>query len=533
PRKRIVFKDAKFKVGERTIFRMPTYIINLENPERVNRFSVVPCWNSGRGFMLQSSWDYYFNEMFYGRLYYNPSQYQGVDAGLNATYALSKRSAGKFDWTQNQAASIDQRFVRYDLRHRHTFDPTATLDVGGLLTENRFGAGGTERKLTVNSVLNKGFPEWTTNLTYDKLIDLDNGLQPGRDLVQYASATPRFYFSQNRPRNLFDDGLAFRMDGSVAHILEKTLTPAAQESLFSQSDIVDRQAAVREVSATRGELNLNFSPRPFTLGDVSRINYSFRDSPVVYSTNQFRNAFSFLVNTNEQWTRHFSTGFDYVFQNVSGDSPFATYDRLEPDRHLLTTYLRSGNSRWFTGTLFQTQYDIFAENYRNASSNFVFRSPSQDERSWTLALTPIYEFTDPRAMSTLKLNNVAANFQFLKPDRWSHMLITNYMYRDERIESVATASDFLLGDTIRAEIASNMAFNRALDKFDLTKLNLGLTKDLGAWETRLRWNTLQREVYLEFYLKFAAKKRLQVGVNYSSDQLQFLSSDQVRSGFVN
>lgn len=530
PRKRIIFKNAKFKVGERTVFRLPTYILNLENPEKVNRLNLVPGWNPGRGFYLQSSWDFYFAEPFYGRLYYNPSQYQGTDAGLNFNYALSPRSGGKFDYTLFHASNIAQKYSRYDLKHNYTISQEANASLGALLTENEYSTGGVERKLNVNSVVNRNTPEWTTSLTYDKLINLDSGLDPGTDLVQYVSSTPRLTFSQNRPHSLFGESLTYRVDGAVSRITERTLDSGDTGTLFSYSDITNRNASLREISATKSEVNLSFSPRPLTLGDISRISYNVRDSQMAYSTGDLRNFFSFLVNTNEQWTRHFSTGFDYVFQNVAGSTPFATFDRLEPDRHLLTSYIRAQNRRWFTGTLFQTQYDIYAKSYRSASSNFVFRAPSQEERSWNLALTPIYEFDDPYSLSSIGLNSVAANLQLTKPDRWSHAFITNYMHKNSRIESVATSSDFLLGETMRAEIASNLAYNSCLAKFDVTKLNLGLTKDLGAWEARLKWNTLQKEVYLEFYLKFAAKKRLQVGVNYATDQLQYLSPDQVRNG---
>jgi hypothetical protein len=143
----------------------------------------------------------------------------------------------------------------------------------------------------------------------------------------------------------------------------------------------------------------------------------------------------------------------------------------------------------------------------------------------------MYKFNNPADLSSIGLSSIAANLQVSKPDRWAHSFITNYTEQFGRLESIATGSDFLLGETIRAEIASNLAYNSYLSKFDFTKLNLGITKDLGAWEARVKWNTIQKEVYLEFYLKFAAKKRLQVGVNYSTDQLQVLSPDQVRNGF--
>jgi hypothetical protein len=535
PRNKAIFRDAKFKVGETTVFRLPTYIINLANPEAVQRFNLAPAWNPGKGFFLRSTYDYYFSDYFYGRLFYNPSQYQGVDYGVNALYFLPTRdgAGGQLNYTRFDAPTINQKFSRYDLRHQQQIPKVGSFTLGSVLTENEFITGGIDRKLTVNSGLTRGFDDWTTALTYDKLIDLDTGLDPGTDLFQYVSSTPRFVFNKITPFEPFGTGLPIRVDGSIARITEKSLDPGFEPTLFSFTS-PERTAFPREIDATKGELNLAFTPKPLTLfNDRSRVSYSFRDSQAAYSTGDLRNFFSFLVNTNERWTENVSTGFDYVFQNVGGDTPFASFDRLEPDRHLLTSYLRGHNGRWFSGTLFQTQYDIFGENFRNASSNFVFRSPSQKEDSWALAITPIYQFDRPKELSSLSLNTVASNLQILKPDRYAHTLITNYDYNLNRVESVSTGFDFLVGESIRAEMYANAAYSDAMGQYDFTKLNLGITKDLRAWEARLRWNTLQKEVYLEFYLKFAAKKRLQLGVNYTSDSPQFLNSDQVRQGFVN
>ena len=538
PRQKIIFRDAKFKIGDRTVFRLPTYIINLANPEAVTRFFVNPSWNPGKGFFLQSTYDYYLTDWFYGRIFFNPSQYAGTDYGFNANYAITHDSGGQFNYVNQDAPNIGQRFQRYDLHHHAQLSPTMNFQLNSILTDNTLTTTGQEdRRLTVNSQVNKSFPDWSTQLSYDKLIDLNknNNLTPGVDLSQYANATPRFTFSKTKPVDLLHGELPMRIDGSIAQIDERSLAPPITTSVFSQTDITSTTAVPREVQATKGELNLSFTPRPLSFGEENkhRVSYSFRDNQAAYSSGDLRNFFSFLVNTNDQWTKHFSTGFDYVYEKAAGNTPFLTFDRLEPERHLVTTYIREQNGRAFTGTLFQSQYDIFANQWRNASSNFVFRSTNPPaEKSWAVAVTPIYLFQDPNSFSSLRLNSVASNLQLQNPDRWSHTLITNYNVPAGRMESVATGMDFLVGETVRAEVYSNASFNPATGGYDITKLNLGLTKDLKAWEARLRWNTIQKEVYLEFYLKFAAKKRLSVGANYSSQNFQFLNADQVASGFA-
>jgi len=286
---------------------------------------------------------------------------------------------------------------------------------------------------------------------------------------------------------------------------------------------------VSEIDATKGELNLSFFPKPFTLGETETVNWNFRTTQNLYSTGDNRNVFFLNVNTRENWTDNFSTAFDYVYQNVAGNTPFKTYDRLTLDQNLITGYLRGQAKNGFNATLFQGSYDLHNALWRNAASNFVLRSHSPGEHSWALSLTPIYRFTNPEDFSSLRFENLATNFRFGYGDLWNHSLITNYDMQNNRLSTVATSMDFLLTDDIRAEIYSNMNFNFIEEKLEMTKLNLAFTKDLGPFESRLRWNTIQREVFLEFYLKFASQKKLDLGLSYD-DQYQFISPGQSRGG---
>jgi len=159
----------------------------------------------------------------------------------------------------------------------------------------------------------------------------------------------------------------------------------------------------------------------------------------------------------------------------------------------------------------------------------VFRSHSPGEHSWAHSLTAIYRFTDQTDFASLRFENLATNLRFGYGNLWNHSLITNYDVQNSRLNSVSTAMDFLLTDTIRAEVYSNMNFNFVDDALELTKLNLAFTKDLGPFESRLRWNTIQREVFLEFYLKFASQKKVNLGLSYD-EQYQFISPGQSRGG---
>src|SRR5207253_3600217 len=116
-----------------------------------------------------------------------------------------------------------------------------------------------------------------------------------------------------KPVELRGGSRPMRVDGAIAKIDERSLDAGPTGTSFSFSDITTRTATPREIDATKGELNLTFTPRPLTLlDDRSHVSYSFRDNQAAYSSGDLRNFFSFLVNTNERWTDHFSTGFDYV-----------------------------------------------------------------------------------------------------------------------------------------------------------------------------------------------------------------------------
>lgn len=532
PREKITFHKAHFKVGDTTYFTLPTYMVNLEHPERVNRLSVSPAYDGTRGFNLRTFWDYYFSDSNYGRFYFNPSQFEGTNIGLSHQYELSERGRGNFEYTKFQSSTLGQRNTRYNLHHDQTLPWGAQANFNTLFSQNTFDATGIQRKLAVNSAVNQSVGDYQTGVTVDRLFDLDNGLNPSADLTQYLNTTPRVFVSQMRPHEVFGNLLSYRLDGSLAQIEERTVD-GASPLVFDPNNpnaVLLAQDIPTEIEATKGELNLNFFPRPFELGDVSRVNWNFRTSQNAYSTGEIRNILFANMSTREQWSDNFSTAFDYSFQNVAGDSPFRSYDSFQLDQNLLTGYVRANSDdQEYNATLFQSTYDLYDGGWRNAASNFVVRSHSPFERSWALSLTPIYGFNDATDFGSIKMDTLASNLRTSDGDRWAHALITNYDFDQARVTSVASAFDVLLSDTVRAEIYSNHSYSLAMDKLDLTKLNVAITKDLNAFEARLRWNTIQQEVFLEFYLKFASQKKLNLGLRYE-DTVQFISPNQARGG---
>ncbi|MBI4871279.1 MAG: hypothetical protein HY814_06895, partial [Candidatus Riflebacteria bacterium] len=490
PGDRMILEGARFRVGEKTWFRLPRYVINLQTGEGVDRFFFRPGYTSARGFTLRSAYQFWVSDSLFGRLSYNPSQFEGTNLGTTVNYRLDERNLGQFDFTHDESRLIRQSASRYQLAHQARM-PWANANFNALMTDTTFGTLGTDSELNVSANLSRAFPGWATQLALDRRFDLDGSRYP-YDNVQVLESTPRFTFAQTGSTKLWGTGIGLGVDGSLAHYRE------------------------RMEDTGRAEVNFNVSLPPMRLGKFQEINASMRQTEDIYGTGDVRHFFSFQANTFEHYGRSFNSGFNYVYQDEMGDpSPFASFDTLPPRNHLLTGYLRMGDYDAFTATLFQVTRDFVTGQFIGASSNFVYHTPIGGRRFVSLSLTPFYDVSrDPSSLTSLRLGSLSANARVASGDRWEHALITNYDAQGGRLQSVATRSGFLLDPKTRIDLDSNTSRNVLGTGYELTKLNLGITKDFHDFEGRMRWNPVQEEIFFEFYLKSASDKRVGAGMHY-------------------
>ncbi|MBI4865504.1 MAG: hypothetical protein HY816_00995 [Candidatus Wallbacteria bacterium] len=494
PGDRMILERVRFRVNERTWFRLPRYVVNLRSGEAMERFFIKPGYTAARGFTLKTAYQFYGNDHLYGKVYYNPSQFEGTDLGGHVNYKVNETHLGEFDFSRHESNLIRQSASRYQVAHRAEM-PWATANLNLLLTDTTFGGLGTDTEMNVGAYVTRTFPGWSTQLSMEKRYDLD-GDSYRFDQIQFLETTPKFTFSQTGSTGLFGSGVGLSIDGNVAHYREVTATDTT--------------------AMGRAETNFNLSLPPVRLGNVQEINASIRQTEDLYEDGSARHFFSFQANSFERYTDSLSSGFNYVLQDSMGDpSPFSSFDVLPPRMNLLTGFLRFGDYDHFSATLFQVGRDFVTGQYQNASSNFVYHTPLGGDRFVSLGMTPFYDLSsDPSSLGSLRLGSVSTNFRIAGGDRWSHALITNYDVLQDRMQSVAERSGFLLNDRTRFDVDTNVSRNVLGTGYDLTKLNLGITRDFHDFEGRLRWNAIQEEVFIEFYLKFASTKRVGVGVNY-------------------
>ncbi len=494
PGSRIVLKNVRFKVGERTLFRLPRYVINMKSGEAVDRLFVKPGYTAAKGFTFKSAYQFYGTDHFYGNVRFEPSQFEGTNSGANMIYRYDENHGGQLDFAHHESKLIDQSSNRLALNHVSRL-PFADAHLALLVTDNTFGNLGTDSEMNVRARLTREFPGWRTELALERRVDLD-GDDFLNDRIEFLHSTPRFTFAQTGSTQILGTGIGLTVDGSIAEIREET--------------------SLQTVQTNRGEVNLNLSLPPMGVGDFQDIFASVRQTEDFYGSGEVRHFFSFQANSQERYSDSFSSAFNYVYQDSLGDSsPFASFDTLPPKANLLTGFLRLGGLDHFTATLFQVTRDFENEQFLNASSNFVYHTPIGRRRSLSLGVTPFYDLSrDTRTLDSLRVGRVSANFRVADRDRWSHAVIANYDALLERMQSVANRSQFRIGDGLRFDVDSNLSRDTFGSGFDMTKLNIGIVKDLHDWEGRLSWNVVQKEVFFEFYLKFAADRRVGLGVDY-------------------
>ncbi|MBI3889937.1 MAG: hypothetical protein HY303_00235 [Candidatus Wallbacteria bacterium] len=494
PGDKMIMENVRFRMNEKTWFRLPRYVVDLKSGEAMERFFVKPGYTAARGFTLKTAYQFWGNEYLFGKVYYNPSQFEGTDFGGTIHYKFDDKNPGEFDFSRHESNLIHQQASRYQLNQRSEL-PWAMANLNLLLTDTTFGNLGTDSEMNLGASLARTFPGWSTQLSMEKRFDLSDDnfrLAP----VQFLETTPKFTFAETGSTDLFGSGVGLSVDGNVAHYREVT--------------------AQKTTAMGRAETSFNVSLPPARLGDVQEINSSIRQTEDLYENGQMRHFFSYQANSFERYTDSLNSGFNYVFQDAMGDaSPFSSFDLLPPKLNLLTGFLRFGDYDRFSGTLFQVGHDFTNGQYQNASSNFVYHTPIGGQRFVSLGLTPFYDLSrDPTSLDSLRIGSVSTNFRVASGDRWSHALITNYDTLHDRMQSITERSGFLLNDKTRLDLDSNLSLNTLNSGYDLTKLNLGITRDFHDFEGRLRWNAVQQEIFFEFYLKYASTRRIGLGVNY-------------------
>lgn len=497
PRDRMILSRARLRVNGHTWLRFPQYVVNLKDPQRVDRLYISPGFTSSKGFYAKMSYSYYFGRSAYGKVWARPSQNAGGESGITLQFQPSERIKGSLNASRFSSSKIDQKEDRISLSTDGQLSKTARIHVDGTYTGTQFSGQAENQELRVNALLSERVGNWDAELAVQRRIDLDKDAYTGDDGISSLNTSPRLGFRQRQARELGKTGVKVRWESSVARITE--------------------DGASGQVSATRSEVKADVSPPAVKLPLLGPVAWNVRESHVRFGGLGDRQTLNLNANATVRHSEDLSTAFSYVFQNVRGDSPFPTYDKLS-DSNVLTGYLRMQHGTRFNATLMQTTYDLLTGRFIAASSNFTLRNHPGAPRDWSLGISPIYSL-GPEAddWGAFKVTNVSGNFRVAHPKLdWRHSLIANYDTAQRRLGSAAITSDFYLGETVRFMTSANASFDPIAQNMELTRLAVGLVKDMHAWEGRLRWDVRQKEAWIEFYLKSASQKRLTLGVDYEA-----------------
>lgn len=503
PADKLVLENAALMWGERRIVGFSRYKASLKRGEEgKQRFYIRPGYSTSRGFTLDAGYDFYFSDHDFGRIIFSGTSDAGASGGVAFRYGHGKPSGGDLRLfhsvtkIENQGP-LGSRFLdttnsNGTWSHRQKLSNRTQLNTGTTFTRIQTPGAQPNDELNLSASLTHDLPDYALGLSINRRIDLDADLFTGDDTVPFLNTLPLFTFQKKTPISLPGD-LKLRLDGSWGRYAERAT-----------------QGASRDV--TKGEINMNLSGPGLTYGESSRLDWNLQTRKNWYSGGLDRDFFALTLNGQTTLSREFEIAYNYTLQRETGDTPF-TFDLLQ-DQHIGSVFVRQRKGLRFNATWFEAFQDLDRGEFRSAASNFFWHSPVGVRTAWSAGLNFNYDFTGEKKLSDLRLNSISTNVRVGR-ERWRHQAVLNWDQRQSRLGGFSLASDFKLDEKWRVQLATNYG-RGALGDLERTRLALALTRDLHAWEARLRWDVEQKEIFLEFYLKHQSKKPLGLRADFDT-----------------
>lgn len=502
PNKHMILERAQLVAGTKKILGFPRYKVNLREGQGNSNFYIRPGYSTSRGFTVDTGYDFYFSDSEFGRVVLNSTSQAGGNGGVAFRYGHGKPSGGDIRAFQNviripgggnTSSFLDQKSESYSWSHRQALSTRTQFANQLTATKVDVGTLGENRELNWSTQLHHSIPNYNLSLTQQQRIDSDGSSFTQDDLIPELNIKPRFQITRTRPLELGND-FALRLDGAWAMIEERLSgSPTKQEVAKTEINLALTGPAIRAGSTT------------FTWNLEERLNW--------YSGTSDRNYMGLSVNGTTPLTNGFEMAYNYVLQRVNGVSPFSTYDVLT-DQNLASFFLRQRVHTGFHATWLQMTQDLDRGEFRSASSNFFYRRPQGVRTPWSLGLNLGWGFRNAKSLTDIFLQTISTNLRVAR-GKWAHQFITNFDAQKGQLASFSTGSDLRLGELWRLQFSTNYG-RGANGSLERTRLALALTRDLHAWEARLRWDVEQKEAFLEFYLKHSAKTKLALRADYDA-----------------
>lgn len=500
PGEKLVLERAALVWGRKKILSFPRYKANLQQRSS-SQFYLRPGYSTSRGFTVDASYDFYFSDHEYGRVLLNSTSEAGGGGGVAFRYGADQPNGGDLRVGHNEtrvknqdplfaSSYLDQSTESLIWTHRQEIGRRTKLNVATTATSVDSGTAAANKELNLQATLLHDLPDLSLQLQVSRRVDLDGPDYAADDQVAVLNLSPVLTLAKKTPFDL-GGGFKLRSGGTLGRYAERT-------SGGVQRDI------------DKSELSFDLSGPGLELGRT-RLQWTLQEKLAWYSEDMSRNFMGLTVNGQTPLRRGWELAYNYVLQREHGESPFAAWDNL-PDQQIGSLFLRQRNGRTFNATWFEVSRDLDLGQNRRAASSFSFHSPEAARTPWGFGLNLAYSFDGERELDDMHLQTVSNNLRVGR-GRWRHQLVTNYDWKQRQLASFSTGSDFVLDDIWRLQVASNYGRGGSGD-LERTRLALALTRDLHAWEAKLRWDLEQREVFLEFYLKHQTQKKLGIRADY-------------------
>ena len=153
------------------------------------------------------------------------------------------------------------------------------------------------------------------------------------------------------------------------------------------------------------------------------------------------------------------------------------------------------NNTRFNATWFELSRDLDAGEYRRAATNFYMHSWEGARTPWGVGLNFAFGFDGERELDDMELRTISSNMRVGRK-QWRHQLVTNYDWPQRRLGSFSVGTDFVLDEKWRVQLASNYG-RGGTGALERTRLAMALTRDLHAWEAKLRWEEGRSQIPLD------------------------------------
>ncbi len=506
PGDKLILDKAALMVGDRRLFGIGRYKAGLR--ENSSTFFLRPGWSQAKGFTVDASYDFFFSGNQMGRALYQGTSEAGGSGGVAFRYGAGEPSGGDLRLFHSEtrlrgqgalgSQFLDQAASSATLSHRHKLSSRGAINVNAAMTRNdipRVGLNplfeGVNEELTLNLQLSQTLPDFQLGLQVSRRLDRDGDAYLGDNQIPFLGLAPLFTFSKSTPFAL-GGGLQLRMDGSYGVYQERSTAGVSRDT-------------------NKGELNFQLTGPAAELGST-RLQWTLQEKLNWYSGGLDRDFMSLGVNSTTPLGKEFELSFNYTLQREHGESPFTTLDTLF-DQQIATMFLRQRRGKRFHATWLELSRDLDAGQIRRGASSFFLHSRDGVRTPWGLGLTLNYDFPGEKELSDLELATVSTNFRFGRGD-WRHQLITNLDHRTGQLASFSTGHDFKLDEKWRVQLATNYGRGGPGGDLERTRLAVALTRDLHAWEAKLRWDVEQKEVFLELYLKHQSRRKLGIRADY-------------------